>query len=342
MQRMPRERWFLQNVWPEDSKMIKRMRGNALLLLAAFIWGLSFVAQSEGMKYIGPFAFIGIRSMLAGVSLATFLGIRAAVTSGKKQRKAICGSTAGDAETVSEEIRSAKLTGKKTLLLGGACCGIILFAATMLQQIGILHNNEPGKAGFITALYLILVPLAGIFFRKKIGAKVWIAVVLGVCGMYLLCITEGLHMTTGDLYLLGCAFVFTLHILVIDYFSPKVDGVAMSCIQFLLCGVLGMTGMFLTEIVELSHVLEAWLPLVFSGVFSGGVAYTLQIVAQKDTEPAIASLLMSLESVFAVFGEWLILGQLLSSREFVGCALMFAGILLTQLPEKQREKSSKN
>ena len=321
--------------------MTKRMRGNALLLLAAFIWGLSFVAQSEGMKYIGPFAFIGIRSMLAGVSLAAFLGIRAAVSAGRKRRKVVQGNAAESVGTGSEEIQTVKLTGKKTLILGGGCCGIILFAATMLQQIGILHNNEPGKAGFITALYLILVPLAGIFFRKRIGAKVWIAVVLGVCGMYLLCITEGLHMTTGDLYLLGCAFVFTLHILVIDYFSPKVDGVAMSCIQFLLCGTLGMMGMVLTETVELSHVLEAWLPLVFSGVFSGGVAYTLQIVAQKDTEPAVASLLMSLESVFAVFGEWLILGQLLSGREFAGCGLMFAGIILTQLPEKQQEKRSK-
>ena len=310
--------------------MTRRMRGNALLLLAAFIWGLSFVAQSEGMKYIGPFAFIGIRSMLAGVSLAVFLGIRAAVTSGKRRK----GETSRQA---TEDVTEAKGTGKNLLLLGGVSCGIVLFAATMLQQIGILHNNEPGKAGFITALYLILVPLAGVFFRKKIGAKVWIAVVLAVCGMYLLCITEGFHITTGDLYLLGCAVVFTVHILVIDYFSPKVDGVAMSCIQFLLCGGLGMTGMFLTETVELSHVLEAWLPLIFSGVFSGGVAYTLQIVAQKDTEPAIASLLMSLESVFAVFGEWLVLGQLMSKRELFGCALMFAGILLTQLPEK-REK----
>jgi len=321
--------------------MTKRMRGNVLLLLAAFIWGLSFVAQSEGMKYIGPFAFIGIRSMLAGVSLAVFLGIRAAVSDGKKRKETNTGNVAEDVGKTSGDTKEAKLTGKKTLLLGGVSCGIILFAATMLQQIGILHNNEPGKAGFITALYLILVPLAGIFFRKKIGAKVWIAVVLAVCGMYLLCITEGLHMTTGDLYLLGCAFVFTLHILVIDYFSPKVDGVAMSCIQFLLCGALGMTGMFLTETVELSHVLEAWLPLVFSGVFSGGVAYTLQIVAQKDTEPAIASLLMSLESVFAVFGEWLILGQLLSVREFAGCGLMFAGILLTQLPEKKCREQAK-
>ena len=315
--------------------MTKRMRGNALLLLAAFIWGLSFVAQSEGMKYIGPFAFIGIRSMLAGISLATFLGIRAAVTSGKKRREK-------NSQNTSEDTTEEKQARKKTLFLGGVCCGIILFAATMLQQIGILHNNEPGKAGFITALYLILVPLTGIFFRKKIGAKVWIAVVLAVCGMYLLCITEGLHMTTGDIYLLGCAFVFTLHILVIDYFSPKVDGVAMSCIQFLLCGAFGMTGMFLTETVEMYHVLEAWLPLVFSGVFSGGVAYTLQIVAQKDTEPAIASLLMSLESVFAVFGEWLILGQLLSGRELIGCALMFTGILLTQLPEKKRMEHPNN
>ena len=313
--------------------MTKRMRGNALLLLAAFIWGLSFVAQSEGMKYIGPFAFIGIRSMLAGVSLAVFLGIRAVVTSGKKQREKETQNTAGETSEV-------KQAGKKTLLAGGVSCGIILFVATMLQQIGILHTNEPGKAGFITALYLILVPLAGIFFRKKIGLKVWIAVVLGVCGMYLLCITEGFRIATGDLYLLGCAFVFTGHILVIDYFSPKIDGVAMSCIQFLVCGVFGMTGMFLTETVEIAHVLEAWLPLVFSGVFSGGVAYTLQIVAQKDTEPAVASLLMSLESVFAVFGEWLILGQFLTAREFGGCALMFAGILLTQLPEKKQKKTA--
>ena len=309
------------------------MRGNALLLLAAFIWGLSFVAQSEGMKYIGPFAFIGIRSMLAGVSLAVFLGLRTVVGSMRK-KKAVAGRN-GEEYTPEQ-----KKERKKALLTGGVCCGFILFAATMLQQIGILHTNEPGKAGFITALYLILVPLAGIFFRKKIGLKVWIAVVLGVCGMYLLCITEGFHIAVGDLYLLGCAFVFTLHILVIDHFSPKVDGVAMSCIQFLLCGVLGMTGMFLTETVEFSHVLEAWLPLVFSGVFSGGVAYTLQIVAQKDTEPAIASLLMSLESVFAVFGEWLILGQFLTAREFGGCALMFAGILLTQLSEKKQKKAT--
>lgn len=311
--------------------MTKRMRGNVLLLLAAFIWGLSFVAQSEGMKYIGPFAFIGIRSMLAGISLAVFLAVRAAVTSGKKVRK----------EKQTEEGTNG-LAGKKMLAFGGVSCGIVLFAATMLQQIGILHTNEPGKAGFITALYLILVPLVGIFFRKKIGVKVWIAVVLAVCGMYLLCITEGFRIATGDLYLLGCAFVFTIHILVIDYFSPKIDGVAMSCIQFLVCGAFGMTGMFLTETVELTHVLEAWLPLVFSGVFSGGVAYTLQIVAQKDTEPAIASLLMSLESVFAVFGEWLVLGQFLSAREFGGCALMFVGIILTQLPDNVLKKRSKN
>lgn len=306
--------------------MSKRMRGNLLLLLAAFIWGLSFVAQSEGMKYIGPFAFIGIRSMLAGISLLVFLRLRS-VCSGKKGKK--------ESEAVTQT-ETAK--GRHTLLLGGGLCGIILFAATMLQQLGIMYNSgEPGKAGFITALYLIMVPLAGIFLRKRIGVKIWIAVVLAVCGMYLLCITEGLSMTTGDLLLLGCAVVFTMHILVIDYFSPKTDGVALSCIQFLLCGVLGMTGMFLTESVSLSHVLSAWLPLVFSGVFSGGVAYTLQIVAQKDTEPAVASLLMSLESVFAVFGEWLVLGQFLSGREFAGCGLMFIGILLTQLPEKRRK-----
>lgn len=308
--------------------MNKRMRGNLLLLLAAFIWGLSFVAQSEGMKYIGPFAFIGIRSMLAGISLLVFLGVRYLFS---PRRHKI--------EERNEERHVTKSDKQRRMLfLGGGLCGVILFAATMLQQLGIMYNSgEPGKAGFITALYLIMVPLAGIFLRKKIGLKIWIAVVLAVCGMYLLCITEGLSMTTGDLLLLGCAVVFTMHILVIDYFSPKTDGVALSCIQFLLCGALGMTGMFLTESVSLSHILSAWLPLVFSGVFSGGIAYTLQIVAQKDTEPAVASLLMSLESVFAVFGEWLILGQLLSGREFAGCGLMFIGILLTQIPEKRRK-----
>ena len=287
--------------------MKKRMRGNLLLLLAAFIWGLSFVAQSEGMKYIGPFAFIGIRSMLAGVSLAVFLLIREGI--GRRQTRE---NRQKGADSAGDGTAPAR---KKALVLGGVSCGIVLFAATMLQQIGIMHTNEPGKAGFITALYLILVPIAGIFFRKKVGLKVWIAVLLAVCGMYLLCITEGFRIATGDIYLLGCAFVFTVHILVIDYFSPKTDGVAMSCIQFLVCGVLGMTGMFLTETVEIAHVFEAWLPLVFSGVFSGGIAYTLQIVAQKDTEPAIASLLMSLESVFAVFG-------FLTDRELWGCILM--------------------
>ena len=308
--------------------MTRRMRGNVLLLVAAFIWGLSFVAQSEGMKYIGPFAFSGVRSMLAGVSLAFFLAVRALISRGKKRAGAVQG-----------EEKAGKAAEVKTLVAGGVCCGIVLFVATMLQQIGILYTNEPGKAGFITALYLILVPVVGIFFRKRIGFMVWIAVILAVCGMYLLCITEGFKIATGDLYVLGCAFVFTVHILVIDYFSPKVDGVAMSCIQFLVCGILGMTGMLLTENVELSHVLAAWLPLVFAGVFSGGVAYTLQIVAQKDTEPAIASLLMSLESVFAVFGEWLILGQFLTAREFGGCALMFAGIILTQLPKKKLKRN---
>ncbi|MDD6037104.1 MAG: DMT family transporter [Lachnospiraceae bacterium] len=301
--------------------MTKRMRGNVLLLLTAFIWGLSFVAQSEGMKYIGPFAFIGIRSMLAGIVLAAFIGLRSCIASRRKKN---------------EEKASGS---RKTLLLGGICCGLVLFTATMLQQIGILHTNEPGKAGFITALYIILVPLAGFFVRKKIGGKVWCAVCLAVFGMYLLCMKEGLHIVTGDIYLLLCAVVFTVHILVIDYFSPKTDGVAMSCIQFFVCGILGLGIMFLTEKVEMVHVIEAWLPLVFSGVFSGGIGYTLQIVAQKDTEPAVASLLMSLESVFAVFGEWLILGQMLSARELAGCVLMFAGIVLTQLPARSEKDS---
>ena len=299
--------------------MTKRMRGNLLLLLTAIIWGTSFVAQTEGTKYIAPFTFIGIRSMLAGIALAIFLSVRHLVT-GKKQPK--------------EAVPEKQKEDKKVLFVGGLCCGLVLFAASMLQQVGIFFSPASGKAGFITALYLILVPLCGIFVKKKIGGRVWFAVVLAVFGMYLLCITERFTVSKGDGFLLLCSVAFTAHILVIDRFSPRTDGVAMSCIQFFVCGSLACAGMLLFEPIDPVAIAKAAIPLLYSGVMSGGVAYTLQIVAQKDTDPTMASLLMSLESVFAVLGGFVILGERLSGREIAGCTIMFAAIILTQLPEK--------
>ncbi|MBQ9767373.1 MAG: DMT family transporter [Lachnospiraceae bacterium] len=305
--------------------MTKHMRGNLLLLLAAFIWGVAFVAQSEGMKYVGPFTFIGIRSFLGGFALLIFLGVRNLCAQKKR------GITEGSPAT--EEKKSFS---RKDLFLGGLCCGLVLFTASTLQQIGIQYTPESGKAGFITALYIVLVPLCGVFRKKKIGWHVWLAVLVALVGMYLLCITDGFSIAKGDIYLILCAVAFTGHILVIDHFSPKTDGVAMSCIQFFVCGILGTAGMLLTEQVELSQVIKAWLPLVYAGVLSSGVAYTLQIVAQKDTEPTVASLLMSLESVFAVLGGFVILGQKLSVRELFGCGFMFAAILLAQVVHSEK------
>lgn len=305
--------------------MTKRMRGNLLLLLAAFIWGVAFVAQSEGMKYVEPFTFIGIRSYLGGVALLVFLGVRKLCT----QKK--LGTQEG-----SPSAEEKKKASRKDLLLGGISCGVILFTASALQQIGIMYSPEAGKAGFITALYIVLVPLCGIFRKKKIGLQVWLAVLVAIVGMYLLCITDGFSVAKGDISLMLCAVAFTGHILVIDYFSPKTDGVAMSCIQFFVCGILGTIGVLLTEQVVLSQVIKAWRPLVYAGVLSSGVAYTLQIVAQKDTEPTVASLLMSLESVFAVLGGFVILGQRLSVRELLGCGFMFAAILLAQVVHSEK------
>lgn len=307
--------------------MTKRMRGNLLLLLAALIWGVAFVAQSEGMKYVGPFTFIGIRNFLGCLALLLFLGVRSVSAKKKKQE-------------------TERNHTKKDLILGGVSCGLVLFTASALQQIGIQYTPESGKAGFITALYIVLVPLCGVFRKKKIGWHIWLAVLVALVGMYLLCLTNGFSVAKGDVYLILCAVAFTGHILVIDYFSPKTDGVAMSCIQFFVCGVLGTVAMVLTEQPDLGQIVKAWLPIVYAGVLSSGVAYTLQIVAQKDTEPTVASLLMSLESVFALLGGFVLLGQKLSARELFGCGCMFAAILLAQVVHSEKvcydKKEQKN
>lgn len=294
-----------------------RTKNAAILMLTAFIWGTAFVAQSVGMDYLGPFTFNGVRSLIGAVALLPCIWLLQILN--KKEG------------TVKEE------GSRKDLIIGGIACGLLLFAASSLQQIGIQYTSA-GKAGFITAFYIVIVPVLGIFLHKKIGWKVWIAVLLALAGLYFLCITEKFTIGRGDIMIFLCALVFSLHIMVIDYFSPKVDGVKMSCIQFFVCGIVSIPFMVLTETPRLDAMLAGWFPLMYAGVFSCGVAYTLQIVGQKNVNPAIASLILSLESCFSVLAGWMILGERLSVRESAGCVLMFAAIILAQLPDKKTEE----
>ncbi len=295
--------------------MKHRTTNNLLLALTALIWGSAFVAQSVGMDYIGPFTFNSIRSFMGGIVLLPVIFIM------KRQRR--------------KNGQGAPSSGdRKTLIIGGICCGIALAAASSLQQIGIVYTSA-GKAGFITALYILIVPVMGLFLGRRAGLKVWIGVALAVAGMYFLCITDGFSISKGDFLVFLCAIVFSVHILVIDHFAPKVDGVALSCIQFFVCGILCAVPMFVQEQPRISEILAAWMPLAYAGVLSCGVAYTLQVIAQKNTDPTVASLLLSLESVFSVLTGWVILGERLSGRELFGCALVFAAVLLAQIPGKK-------
>ena len=224
------------------------------------------------------------------------------------------------------------------LLAGGVCCGVCLFAASNFQQFGIRYTTV-GKAGFITACYIVIVPVIGIFLKKACGRLLWVSVAMAVVGLYFLCMTETLTIGKGDFLVFICALLFSLHILVIDYFSPRTDGVKMSCIQFFVCGILSGIAMLFIEEPHLADIFAAWIPILYAGIMSCGVAYTLQIVGQKGMNPTVASLILSLESCISVLAGWLILGQKLSVRELSGCLIMFGAIILAQLPGKQ-EKSS--
>ena len=294
--------------------MKRRSTNNILLALTALIWGSAFVAQSVGMDYLGPFTFNSVRSFLGGTVLLPVIFFM------RRQRKK---SDEGKAET----------GDRKTLVIGGICCGTALAAASSLQQIGLVYTSA-GKAGFITALYILIVPVLGLFFGRRAGMKVWIGVALAVAGMYFLCITDGFSISKGDFLVFLCAVIFSVHILVIDHFAPKVNGVSLSCLQFFVCGVLCAVPMLAQEQPRFGEILEAWMPLAYAGVLSCGVAYTLQVIAQKNTDPTVASLLLSLESVFSVLTGWVILGERLSGRELFGCALVFAAVGLAQIPGK--------
>ena len=294
-----------------------KIKNGIMLVLTAFIWGTAFVAQSVGMDYLGPFTFNGVRSLIGGAALLPCIWL----------------FQKGKGKATEKPSRGAR----KELIAGGIACELLLFAASSLQQIGIQYTTA-GKAGFITAFYIVIVPVLGIFLHKKINGKVWGAVAIALAGLYFLCITEKFAVGKGDILIFLCALVFSIHILVIDYFSPKVDGVKMSCIQFFVCGIVSLPPMFFTETPKIGAIVEGWAPLLYAGVLSCGVAYTLQIIGQKNVNPAVASLILSLESCFSVLAGWMVLGEKLSMRESVGCVLMFAAIILAQLPDRKKEE----
>ncbi len=297
-----------------------KKRNTFLLVLTAFIWGIAFVAQSEGGDKIGAYSFNCIRSIIGSLFLIIVISIldKVGITKKPDNKKS-----------------------QKTLLLGGVSCGFFLCIATNLQQMALYLGAPVGKAGFLTACYILLVPILGIFFKKKCGINVWIGVVFTLIGLYLLCINDSFSIKLYDILLMLCAFCFSIHILVIDYFSPKVDGLRMSCIQFMVCGILTSIPMFFIDIIPdvslwLSGftTLDAWIPILYAGILSCGVAYTLQIVGQKGINPTVASLIMSLESVFSVLAGWVLLQQKLSTKELIGCLLIFIAVVLAQLPNK--------
>ena len=273
-----------------------QLRNSFLLLLTAVIWGVAFVAQSVGMDYVGPYTFTCVRSFIGGLFLIP------------------CIALLNRLNPVSPGgIRPSNAKSKGQLWIGGVCCGVMLCFASCFQQIGIMYTSV-GKAGFITAFYIIIVPLLGLFFKKRCGLFVWLGVALAIVGLYFLCITESLTIQFGDFLIFICAILFSIHILIIDYFTLRVDGVKMSCIQFFVCGLLCAVPMLLFETPDITQLLAAW--------------------KQKGMNPTVASLILSLEAVVSVLAGFVMLDQQLTMRETMGCAFMFCAIVLAQLPQK--------
>ena len=292
----------------------KQISSSLLLALTALIWGASFVAQSVGMDHVGPFTFNSVRSILGGTVL-----LPVNIFQSKKNK-------------VQSSSKEDERKARKSLLIGGLSCGIALAISSSIQQIGISYTTV-GKAGFITALYIVIVPIMGLFLKKKVHVIIWLSVVLATIGLYLISITEGLTIGRGDFLILLCALGFSVHILIIDHYSPRVDVVKLSCIQFFVAGILCGIPMFAVESPDITSILDAAAPIMYSGIMSSGVGYTLQMVGQKHVKPVLASLILSMEAVFAALSGWLILGETLSARELLGCAFVFVAILLAQIPD---------
>ena len=296
--------------------MKKKMRSNILLLLTAIIWGGGLVAQKAG-AVLEPFTYNGIRMFIGGLVLIPVIYLFKFIN---KARQA-ADTTESGAE-------------RRILLIGGTCCGVVLCAASSLQQFGFYFETGAGETGFITSLYIVIVPVLGLFWGKKIKPVVWGCIAMGAAGFYLLTMAgkgEGFVLHTGELFILLCAVVFSVHIMVVDYFSPKCDGIKLSCVQFLVSGSIGLICMFIFETPILADILDCWLPILYCGVISTGVAYTFQVLGQQDTEPAVASLIMSLEAVFSVIFGAVILGERLTLWEGFGCIVIFAAVVILQL-----------
>ena len=298
-----------------------QMRQVVFPILAAFIWGTAFVAQDMCADAIGAITFNATRYSIAVLALLVVILIR----DGVKKDKPVLSA---------EEKKAAN----RRLWIGGLCCGAALAIASNFQQAGLVAGTDAGKAGFITALYVVLVPVFGLFFKRKVSLPVWIAVVCSVVALYLLCIKGDFSLAAGDLLILVCAVCFAVHILVIDHFTAYCDGVKLSCLQFLFAGIISAVCMFLFETVDFAAIWSCILPLLYVGIFSCGVGYTLQILAQKDSNPTVVTILLSLESVFAVIAGAIVLHQQMTAREYIGCVVMFVAVILAQIqfPEKKK------
>ncbi len=284
------------------------------LLVCAAIWGSAFVAQSVGAEYVGAFTFLAVRNWIAVVFLIPVIYVRDTILR-KRGRPSV---------------RPANRTQRRCLLTGGAACGFFLCAASAFQQVGIRYTTT-AKAGFITALYVVIVPILSVFFGKSVKSRIWMCVALAVLGLYLLCMRGELSLSFGDGVVLVCAFLFACQIMTVDYFAPQVDTVRLSQTQFLVTALLSTVCMFFFEDLSTDSLIKALPSIAYAGVMSSGVAYTLQIIGQQNLNPAIASITMSLESVFAALAGWIVLGQSMTVRELAGCVLMFAAIILAQL-----------
>lgn len=298
--------------------MKNKLRGSLSLLAATVIWGFAFIAQSVGMELIGPFTFQMVRCFLAVVFLLPFSHL---LDMGKCSLK-----------------DSLRQWLNPRLWKAGMICGVALFAASSLQQIGLVYTDA-GKAGFITAMYIVLTPILGLFLKRKPPKTTFFSVILAVIGLYLLSCMGVTEINKGDLYLMGCALAFGVQINCIGHFAKGLDGFRMNCIQSLTVAVLSIPFVALTETVNVPNLLACWFPLCFAGMLSMGLAYSLQIVGQKHLDPATAALIMSLESVFAALGGWWLLNERMSIQELIGCALVFAAVVISQIPiESKKQK----
>lgn len=312
-----------------------KLRNTFFLFLTAMIWGAAFVAQSVSMDYIGPFTFICLRSVIGGLFLIPVIIVLDGIRKKSQNESADVVNSENILHIETEE--KQRLSWKnKQLIEGGIVCGIFLFFANCFQQTGIQYTTV-GKAGFITTFYIIIVPLIGLFFKKYCGILTWIGVVVALAGLYFLCITQKLTIQRGDALILCCSVLYAGQILAINHYNPFVDGVKMSCIQFLTGGILGAVFMLLFENPSIAMILSAAGPILYTGIMSTGVGYTLQIVGQKGLNPTVAALILSLESVFSALSGYLFLHQVLTTRELIGCALMFIAIVLAQLPDIRRK-----